>query len=452
MDKVLINKEDSFENVLSEEFYFQSLIQFVHHNNLLNINHIQGIQIQLSNILSEIVGYYTKNKSSSVRVETAEQIMLSICYTIGIFLKSQLTLKESINLIKDKELKYLFSQGEKLLKLKVDKCYRLFNIVKETELKIGNYAYIDTIYYGIPLFFQQYDIRFASHDTPGSIDYPLAFDEMNKVGIEYIEDYLSKLIIENKFCSYFDISEIKDLLRGFDKNCDHLLANVFQLVLTNYLGRILIGEKGRSLDISKEDRAYIKNIIENLNKIELERLFFMATEKLCSELLIENKNIIEYINKAVASILPEIRRNIKTDTLENIFISLRKSENKSIKYVDGKSLSNSKFRNITEEIRDCRNVEGKIKIIKEEIHSFRDLVDVLGAGCIFDDEFIDVFSALDDFEIALLIKNISDNVIFDTDYCTEDEKEWQEKFKVYLDSLDDIKKKDVIRISKEIEI
>jgi len=174
--KNIIIKEAGLEKSLSKEYYFESLLQAIHSNSLFTRSEFEIIQLQLFEIITEVVGYFTKGASSSVREEIAEQIMLSINYTIGLALKSQLTIKESIELIKDKDLKFLFTKGEKLLRVKLEDCIRLYNHVKETRVQTENYAYIDTIDYGIPLFFKNYDTRFASHETPGSIDYPLAVD------------------------------------------------------------------------------------------------------------------------------------------------------------------------------------------------------------------------------------------------------------------------------------
>ncbi len=452
MNNFIVNKKYAFENLLSKEHYFQTLLQVLHSNNLLTIREIESIQLQVLDILKETMSYYTRNKNSSVRVEVAEQIMLSICYTLGLFLKSQPTIEESINLIKKREVKYLFTQGENILKAKVDQGERLLRIAKETRLQTENYAYIDTIDYGIPLFFKDYDARFARHETPGSIDYPLAIDKMDLVGVEYIEDYLNKIILENKFCSYFDGLEIEALLKGFNKGSKHMLINIFQLVLTNYLGCILLGKEGRFLDITRGDRSYLKSIMKNLSQAEFRALILRSTEKLCEELFIKNKNFTEYITNTVCKITPEIKRNIETNTLENIFITLSKSEENLLKYEDGKTLDDIKFRNITEEIRACSRVEDKIEIIREEIHSLKDLMDVFSSDCIFDDEFIDIFKTLDDFQVALLIKSILSDKVLDTNQGTESEKEWHEKLNRYLETLDYTKKGEIIGISQEIRM
>lgn len=452
MNNYIINKEDTLENLLSKEHYFQSLLQVLYSNDLLIAKDIESIQLQILDILKETVNYYTKAESYSVKEEVAEQLMLSIYYTIGIFLKDIPTIKQRITLIKENPIKYLFSEGEKILKAKVEESKELLKLVQKNRLKTANYAYIDTIDYGIPLFFIDYDIRFASHETPGSIDYSLTIDEMDLVGIEYIYEYLNKINFENKFCSYFENVEIEDLLNGFDKNSDHMLINIFELVFTNYLGRRLLGKAGRYLEITELDRYYIKSKIEKLKHEDLYMLISEEVKNICNDFSIKDDYSISYLSKTGNKIISEIKGSLDLNKLTNTFITLNNSKDNLVKYEDGEAMNDSKFRIITEEIRACRNVEDKMKIIKEEIHSLEDLVDVLGSDCIFDDEFIDVFKALDDFEMALLLKYIPNDSAVDRDYGIEGEKEWHGKLRNYLSDLEEVKKEEIIQISKGIDI
>lgn len=452
MESFIINQEESLKGLISKEHYFQSLLQIAHSNNLLSIRELEIIQLQMFELLTEIIGYYTRDESSSVREEVAEQIILSLCYTLGLCLKEQQSINESLELLKNTKLKQLFTEGEKILKAKVELCKSLLNTVYETRLKAETLAYTDTIDYGIPPFFKEYDTRFESHGNPGSIDYPLAVDVVNLVGVEYLEEYLNRLILENKFCALFDTEEIEALLKGFNKDYAHMLINVFQLVLTNYIGCILNGKVGTSLDISEGDRGYIYSMTKDLPEKMLEKLILMAVEKLCDNLCIDDEVLIKYIKKSVFEIIPQIENAIKIDKLERVFISLKKSKENLLKYEDGESLRNSSFRQITEEIRACHRVEEKIEIIIDEIHSLKDLVDVLGADCIFDEEFIEVFKALEDFEIALLIKATSTSKAFDNEYGTESEKEWQGKLREYLDNLNALRKEELLRMSEGIEV
>ena len=451
MGTYVIDIDDLHENLLNDEHYLQSLLHVLYSKELLSMKEIENIQTQLFSILTETLGYYNKNESYSVRVEVADKIMLSIYYTIGVYLKNKTSITSRKTLIKEKDMKYLFAEGEKLIRLKFEECKKLLEFIQKTKLNTINYAYNDTIDYGLPLFFDEYDIRFASHEAAGSIDYPLANDEMKLVGIEYMEDYLNKINMENEFCSNFDIFEIEALLKGVHKNSYHMLINIFQLVLVNYLGVILTQKKEKSLDITKNDREYIKELVQLLSKSDFVELVMKAKDMIIKELSIENKSLIDYIEETILKVIPDIENGLKTNTLENIFITPDKSQEDVIRYEDGESVENDIFKCIAEEIRDCNNVEDKIKIIREEFHSLKDLVDILGADCIFGDEFIHVFKALDDFEIALLFKYTPQGEFMDSDYGTESEREWHEKLKVYLDSFDEDRRGEIIKISQGVE-
>ncbi|NRY59754.1 hypothetical protein DZE40_000849 [Clostridium beijerinckii] len=303
MDNYIADRNNTIENLLSKEYYFQSLLQVLHSNDILNDKELENIQVQILDILRETVNYYTKAESYSVRVEVAEQIMLSIYYTMGSFLKDKTSIKERITLIKENTMKYLFSEGEKVLKIKIEESKELLKNVQKNKLKTGNYAYIDTINYGIPLFFIEYDSRFTAHETQGSIDYPLAIDEMDLVGIEYINEYLRKIDFENQFCSHFDSHEIENLLKSFDKNSDHILINIFELVLTNYLGCMLLGKEGITLDITDIEKRYLKNKLGKLKEEEFNEVISMIVEDIFKEFTINDINFINYINKVTIQLL-----------------------------------------------------------------------------------------------------------------------------------------------------
>lgn len=131
MDNYIIDRNDTIENLLSKEHYFQSLLQVLHSNDILNNKELENIQVQILGILRETANYYTKAESYSVRVEVAEQIMLSIYYTIGSFLKGKTSIKEKITLIKENAMKYLFSEGEKVLKIKIEESKELLKNVQK---------------------------------------------------------------------------------------------------------------------------------------------------------------------------------------------------------------------------------------------------------------------------------------------------------------------------------
>ena len=67
-------------------------------------------------------------------------------------------------------------------------------------------------------------------------------------------------------------------------------------------------------------------------------------------------------------------------------------------------MSNDDFKKVFEEIIECNEVKEKIQIIRENIKSLEDLVDILDSECIYGEEYIEIFDELSDEEIALVMK------------------------------------------------
>ncbi|HDI3056914.1 hypothetical protein N494_03515 [Clostridium botulinum A2B7 92] len=428
-----IQKYDcSVENKFSEESFLKDVLVTCYKKKLLNENTLARIYYERMELLRVKLKYYTKDESSSVMTEVAESILQCIDYTIGIYLKNFENIELITEELKHTSLDDMLKMGQDLIKNKKLECKKLFNDIKANKLKVDNYSYNDTVDDGLSPFFKEYDDFFASHETPGcSIDYQLYIDTMNFMGIEYVYNYLYDLSLENEFCNKFDIGEINKLLKGYDKKCELLLINIFELVLINSLGLIICNKDLSSLNINNLDREIIKNKLEKLSIEEL-NAELIKDSKICLEVLeIKNTEFMTYIKKGILNIALLINERIKLNKLETVFISFNEEESDEIiEYTDGKKMSNSKFKKLTEEIRECSLVGDKILLIKNNIKSLKDLIDMLNADCLFGDEYITFFKSLSKMEIVLLSKYISD-LSFEDEY----EKDLYVEFNKYILSL-----------------
>ncbi|KEI77695.1 hypothetical protein N452_03350 [Clostridium botulinum A2 117] len=436
----------SVENKFSEESFLKDVLVTCYKKKLLDENTLARIYYERMELLRVKLKYYTKDESSSVMTEVAESILQCIDYTIGIYLKNFENIELITEELKHTSLDDMLKMGQDLIKNKKLECKKLFNDIKANKLKVDNYSYNDTIDDGISPFFKEYDDFFAPHETPGSIDYQLYIDNMNFIGIEYMYNYLYNLSLENKFCNKFDISEVNRLLKGYDKKCELLLINIFELVLINSLGLIICNKDLRSLNISNLDREIIKNRLKKLSLEEL-KAELIKDAKICLEVLeIKNTELMTYIKKGILNIALLINERIKLNKLETVFISFNEEEPKEIiEYTDGKKMANSKFKKLTEEIRECSLVEDKILLIKNNIKSLEDLVDMLNADCLFGDEYITFFKSLSKMEIVLLSKYISD-------LSFEDEKDLYVEFNKYILSLRKEEQRAINELKKRINL
>ena len=436
---------------LNQAHYLQSILQEASRLNILSDSELENIQLQSLQLLARQTDRYTGGESSSVKVETAQSLLQSVFYTVGIYLKSLPDPDMSVAELKQKPLLELYRQGRKLTEVQLDNAKGLFNIIQDDCLVTDNYAYNDTIQNGISGFFSAYDADFAAHETPASIDYPLSNDQMDLVGIEYIYSYLQKLFWENQFCKNFTGHDINCLLRGYDDHYQDLLINIFGLVLTNAVGYVLADKKCLRLNIEPEDRFYLHQKMAHLSLEKLDEMLQDASAQICKELNITVKLLQEHIAAAVINLSANLKNALEKNRLETVFVTLKEDHPKQIiQYEDGGKMDDELFRSIAEEIRQCRYVSDKIVIIQREIHSIIDLTDILEGSCIFDDEFSEVFQSLGDMELALLLKIMPTHVIDADHHFTENEKDWHKRLNCFFNEIDTARREGIRELSEKI--
>ncbi|MEL5897365.1 DUF6179 domain-containing protein [Clostridium sporogenes] len=438
----------SVENKFSEKSFLKDLLVACYEKKLLDNNILARIYYERMELLRVKLKYYTKDESSSVMIEVAESILKCIDYTIGIYLKNVDNIELIIEELKHTSLSDMLKMGQDLIKNKKLECKKLFNEIKANKLKVDNYSYNDTVDDGLSPFFKEYDDFFAPHETPCSIDYQLYIDNMNFIGVEYMYNYLYDLSLENEFCNKFNIGEINKLLKGYDKKCELLLINIFELVFINSLGLIICNKDLNSLNINNLDREIIKNKLEKLTIEELKDEL-IKDAKICLEVLeIKNTELMTYIKKGILNIALLINERIKLNKLETVFISFNEGEgNEMVEYIDGIRMANSEFKKLTEEIRECSLVEDKILLIKDNIKSLEDLVDMLDAECLFGDEYITFLRSLSKMEIVLLSKYISD-LSFEYEY----ERDSYVQFNKYILSLSKEEQREISELKERINL
>lgn len=439
---------NSIENKFREDKFFKDVLVTCYEKKLLSDNTLAKIYYERMELLKEKLKYYTRDDSSSVMVEAAESILESIDYTIGIYLKTFNNIDFIIQELKNSKLSYMLKMGHTLIKNKILQCKNILNNINENKLKVYNYSYDDTIDYGIPLFFKEYDDFFQAQETQGSIDYQLYMDNTNYAGVEYMYNYLYTLSLENDFCNKFSINDINQVLKGYDKKCELLLINIFELVLINSLGIIICGKDLTTLNISDLDRKIIKNKLEKLYLEELEKEL-LKDAKICSKILkIKNEALIDYINKATLKIASFIKDSLKLNKLEKVFISYKENEDKGIiEYTDGEKMKNSQFKSLSEEIRECSLVKDKISLIKNNIKSLEDLLDMLNADCLFEDEYIKYFKSLSKMDLVLLSKCMSE-----LSNNGEYEKDAYLEFNKYISSLSKEEQREISDMKEKIKL
>ena len=395
---------------------------------------IEIIQSQLMIILSESIPEYTHFQSSSVKTETAQDILQSIIYSIDYYIMKQ-PIDKSVLQIAEKSIKELFDMGQAQLKLDIKLTKQLLEVLKESKLEVDLFTYNETIENDIEMFFDGYDEKFDGSNTSASIDYPLLFDDMSWTGLTYIKNYIESLIIENKFCRHFSILEINMIIascgKKFSLNSNELLVNISELILNNAICLIIIGKRAEDLIINQIECDLLYKKLKKITKSELKEIVIEALEDVFLQLGIDNEEIKRYYRPFADGFSTHLFAAIEEKNISN-FITLVGAQHgfsNSTYYEAGTNMSDEKLRAVIEEIKVCSNGERKADLIKAEIRNIEDLKDIFGAYCIFDDEYKFIFDTMSDFELKLLASEISD---FEDWHLTENEAYWQAELIKYL--------------------
>jgi hypothetical protein len=409
------------KNKLNNRHYFKSLMKEGYNAGILTEQQIRDIQLSLLNLLTRQVNKYTSFESTSVRTEKAQEILESITYCIGAYLKTDPDLKHQLELLNPDNMDNLFSSGLAVIKESVTDSQLILEQLKEEAMDIRNLAYTNTIFHGIPDFYHDYDMRYAAQEGGGSIDYPLAIDITDLEGAEYIMEYLTRLTLENRFCCCFSINAIRQLLKGYHEDYADLLINIFEIVLTNGLGLVLLNRDIYPLEIDKDDRQELKTLLSGLKASELESKLILAVEELYHIMEFDDAELLSYMKRTVMALSQRLFHLLELDKTEEFFIAF-KTEGTQQKpaYMDGEPMEDDKLRDLIETLKDLRYTSDKIAIIQREIHSLSDLAEVLDI-CFYKEEFKEVFPLLNEAEISYLLGFIDE----------EYEKEWQSALKMY---------------------
>lgn len=418
------------KEMLSGEHYVQSLLQQASRLGLVTPQQTEQLQLQTAQLLQKQLTRFTHGESSSVKVETAQSILLSLLFTVSLALKEMPEIEAQLKALTEEGMENLHTRGREAIKAKFLRAKALLNAVKHSRIKTENEAYNQTVDTAIPGFFTMYDLYYAAHGLPCMIDYPLAVEVTDRAGIEFIEVFLQRLAWENAFCAQFSTEELTQLFTGYHSDFNELLENIALLTLTNTLGSILLGRGSDSITLTSEDITLLMGRLAGLTSEGFTRQMEIAKTQLplvqdAADYLVQCADrIIVRIDAARQSLGP------------SPFIAVKHAGAvEALVFTDHGRMDDERFRGLTEELRSCRDIQDKLLLMRREVHSFGDLTDILGAECFFGQEYEPLFGSLKDFELALLYKTIpreEDGTL----HRTEAEKEWQQAFCAYFDSLD----------------
>lgn len=130
---------------------------------LLNENDIARIQTGLMETLSEVIGYYSGNKSTSVQTDRAKAFGQSILFNVDAHLLSLGDHHAAVEELRNKKLNELYGRGYLITSRRFEAAKVLYARVRYTRPKNASAEYNKTMDVKLKNYFASYDPRFTAH-------------------------------------------------------------------------------------------------------------------------------------------------------------------------------------------------------------------------------------------------------------------------------------------------
>lgn len=388
-------------------------LELLKDSNLTNISNEDKelMTIKIWTLLGKVTERYTMGDSSSVPIEVAEELLKSITFLLKKEMKNR---NIKVDLFECENLEGVWKDSWITIEKDIEIGKHLLEEVIKTSTGIENISYEDTIMeFGKGL--KIYDYRFLAHEVPCSIDYQLSnpVDE-DMQGIDFINEYLTRLLFENKFNNNFEKEKIIEILKSYCRDYKGLLINIFEPVLTNVIGLELLDADIFELEMKSYEREMLLYTFKKMNIEEIKEDIIKAANNICNKLKIVRDYEINYVRVTALNLLPRIKEGIKNNNIENIFLSYKIEEDEMEDiFVDNENMDDERLRELIEEIRVCRFTKDKIVVIHKEIRSLDDIVEIFN-NCIWEDEVEEIVNNLTKDEIEAvkyyLNNKLNDNI------------------------------------------
>ncbi|MBC3937306.1 hypothetical protein D4A47_00160 [Anaerotruncus massiliensis (ex Liu et al. 2021)] len=410
--------------------YTASLMRRAADAGLLDERALAAMQEGLLGLLRSQIEEITRGESSSVPAETADQLMDDIGYCIDVALKHAPTPQESLALLREHSMDALYRMGTGLLDREERACEGLLSRVRATRTPTVNEGYRILLDVTFPQYLRDWKVRRHPGDFVVLTEYPLA-REVSASGIFGVRERLESLALENRFCGRF-APVLDGLLRGWARqnrtSPAEAYVNLFTITLQNLLLARLLGREDAALGAG--ERAGLEERLRPLAPEQRAALLLRAAEGLIDSCAFENARLNDYIREGAARFAGEVNRAGGALTP----FAVVAEEDAPLLFIDGERLGNDAFSAVADEVLLCDDAARKAQIIREELRSLDDLCDLLGAGCVYDDEYAEIFSSFDEATAALLLGRI--RAVWEEGALRPlDEIEWQEAFANWFNRL-----------------
>ena len=267
-------------------------------------------------LLTEQARRYTLGESTSVPMELAEELLTSLCLTLGLSPERPQRGRELLALDWNRELE----RGRAELRECAARGKRLWETACVQVFAEDSVALTDTLR-SFGRYWQQYDLRYFAHHVPGDVDYPLFVPAPeDRMGPMYAERWLGQLLLEQRFLSRLGASQCRRVLRAAaGPEYRWVPMNLFLLPVAAAVGRLLLDLPPLPLELGDDDRRRLARQLAALTRPERRQRLELAGEALCRALDLTLPPERELVRRLTADMAPRLEAALPSGDLSGVF-------------------------------------------------------------------------------------------------------------------------------------
>lgn len=278
-----------------------------------------ALQAGLYRLLEKRVRYMTMGDSTSVRAETAEELLKSIIYALELYARES-GLPRSALLARD--ICDVYDDAIDVLEREKARAKALYERALAYVPPVGNRSYNDTLK-GLGLFFRRYDPRVMAHDIPCDIDYQLCIPVDERLqGVSYVLEYLQRLLYEQAFLARLDGERVKRLLYKYCPDPAEQLINLCEPAIVNAIGASMAGLSVSRLEVPASAGARLAKTIANTDAATVGAKAERASEAVCDALALCEACCRDYVEYVARALCPRLTAAAQNGDLSRVFIDI----------------------------------------------------------------------------------------------------------------------------------
>jgi hypothetical protein len=257
-------------------------------------------------MLARQVQRYTAGESSSVPVDTARRLWESLCFLLSLPAETDPMDPAAWQLPAGSDPESEWVRGVHRLRQKAERGKLLWRAACLSAPPIPNIAFQDTLK-SIGEGWQSYDPRFFAAEFPCTIDYPLCCPVPETLrSLDYIEEYLHCIVIENDLLRRFDASLCRRLLTRYCMDYCGQLVNLYEPIAVNALGLTILDADPRTLSVTRAQSERLRELMMPCGPAELAAMLRNACTALCGTLNINNGKAQAYLGVCAKNLCPRL--------------------------------------------------------------------------------------------------------------------------------------------------